>query len=208
MGVFGMANQDDNEPVGVQSSPMERISGLFGEAKYRIGAALLLGLLTFAVQMALTPKAPDTVRVLARDFHTARTALTDLRMTFDEVYPQIYKVAPDEVRADLDNMRAKIDLADSNFRAWQDLEGFLPALVGTANAQSTTAALPADEFNRPFVLYALLGVLGLILLLFIGIYAFTKDAERMKFAQSIIQTIVSFAIGVVAGMLGTGSGAT
>jgi hypothetical protein len=32
---------------------------------------------------------------------------------------------------------------------------------------------------------------------------FTKDPERLKFAQSNLQTIISFMIGVAAGMLGT-----
>ncbi|WP_292082226.1 hypothetical protein, partial [Mesorhizobium sp.] len=59
------------------------------------------------------------------------------------------------------------------------------------------------EFNRPLILYCILAAMGVLVLIFLGIYMFTKDPERLKFAQSNLQTIISFMIGVAAGMLGT-----
>jgi uncharacterized membrane protein YfcA len=84
----------------------------------------------------------------------------------------------------------------------------MPSHLRVASAPASTPSSSGLSRGSAIRLYALLGVISLILTGFVAIYALTKDPERMKFAQLIIQTTVSFAIGVVAGMLGTGSGAT
>ena len=203
-----MAEDNDNK---VLASPLRRLHLLLAETGKRVAivtAFVAVALLVQGLLVKLLPDRPviEMTTMLKYDYDRTRMALRDLSNTFDTVAPDLYKNASPAVRAQLDTIREKIDIAESPFNMREQLGGRLE-LVGTAHAQSAGPSLKPEEFNRPLILYSLLGVLGVLLAGFTLIYAFTKDAERMKFAQSIIQTIVSFAIGVVAGMLGTSPGA-
>lgn len=81
----------------------------------------------------------------------------------------------------------------NSFPLWKRVGRGLLHLSGESRKTAYRQPGPGRQRDR-------LILVGLVL-----IYAFSKDSERMKFAHQIIQTIVNFAIGVVAGILGTGA---
>lgn len=213
-----MADSDDEQRL-VQASPWERLRIYlkFNSRSLAVVSMLMIG--TFVAsgvtQYNRTHSEPPTVTMLESEYESVIMAIQSSRATFDQLYPALYKDASPEIRTQLDSLRDNLITASSMSILREDLSSLpaLPSLIQSARAETQPSAqaetktepgpLAPQEYNRPMVLYMFMGVLGCLLFGFFGIYLFSKDKERIIFAQSILQTLVSFILGVVAGMLGT-----
>lgn len=85
-------------------------------------------------------------------------------------------------------------------------------LVSAALAQSETGSSLADEseairsnsieYWRPYVMLAVLVCVTMFFFICLGMFVFSKDEFKLKFADSMIRTVVGFYIGIVTGLLG------
>ncbi|MGO6676419.1 hypothetical protein [Rhizobium leguminosarum] len=77
-----------------------------------------------------------------------------------------------------------------------------PSIVSPAFAQSQAAAQPKPEIVRPAIMIFVIVVITLFGAVCVYMYLTTADAERIKFADSMLRTIIGFYIGIVTGLLG------
>ncbi len=86
----------------------------------------------------------------------------------------------------------------------------LPFLVQAAHAGGPIVAQPPEairhettiETLKPFVYLAILGAIALFFFGCLGIYAFSGNKEKIKFASDMMKTVVGFWIGIVTGWAG------
>ena len=58
------------------------------------------------------------------------------------------------------------------------------------------------DLTSPAILAFVIVAVMLFLMIFVGIFLFNKDAEKIKFSITMIQTIIGFYVGVISGILG------
>lgn len=113
------------------------------------------------------------------------------------LYPDTPPAVLAEIERALTEATAGLDLPED--RSFLDVA---PSIVGPAFAQSQAAAPPKSEIVRPAIMIFVIVVITLFGAVCVYMYLTTADAERIKFADSMIRTIIGFYIGIVTGLLG------
>lgn len=82
-------------------------------------------------------------------------------------------------------------------------------IVNNAYAQGSSSTSPASmqanwtiDSLRPTVMVAIISAITVFFLFCIVLYCFATDAEKLKFADNMMRTIVGFYTGIVTGLLG------
>lgn len=163
----------------------------------------IVATLTFSVMSFFVVDQQKTPYQISRvEFEAAVASLQEARRLFEDTIPQL-QVDPKSafaLEAGLSQLVAAQDLFQGLVKKPQ---AAAISFVTQASAQTSQGSSDQLEFNKPMILYAILGVLVAMLVAFLGMYMFSKDAGRIDFAKTNLQTLISFMIGVVAGMLGT-----
>jgi hypothetical protein len=74
-----------------------------------------------------------------------------------------------------------------------------PALAATA---SMTSAMSSMDSLRPMIMIGVIAAISVFFFICVGLFCLTADADKIKFADNMMRTIVGFYIGIVTGLLG------
>ncbi|RWB30515.1 MAG: hypothetical protein EOQ42_24180 [Mesorhizobium sp.] len=164
------------------------------------GAGILLGI----VSSLLGFHASRDVQVMVPDF-VAMSQAIQIADQNTRTLEAIFHQYPDSKAGEpLAEMRAALD---AGLKALANVPGgklddvSIPSLVTAAHAD-TLSNITDPTIYRPAIMIFMIVALTLFLLLFMGLYLYTKDADKLRFAGSMIQTIIGFYVGVVTGVLG------
>lgn len=96
-----------------------------------------------------------------------------------------------------DELLKKI-LVSGQYSSATHQQSFDFSIFGIANAASNQPPILRKE-NSPYALYLAVSILALILLASCWVLLFSKEASKVKFAQTMIQSLSGFSIGIIAG---------
>ncbi|MER9576964.1 hypothetical protein NKJ09_22065 [Mesorhizobium sp. M0189] len=187
-------------------SAMERIY-----ASYRIFlssalAAVLLSVAVGAIAGFFYQRtASHNVSVPVADFVAMSMAIQTADRNIQTLSKILEKYPDVDANGPLAEMRQSTDAA---LKALTNIPGGMlndvrgPSFVNSANAAPVASDFTNPEVYRPAVMVFMVATITLFLLLFVGLYLFTGDPEKIKFSASMIQTIIGFYVGVITGILG------
>jgi hypothetical protein len=71
-----------------------------------------------------------------------------------------------------------------------------------AQTPPAPSLMSSTEGLRPFIMFGILIAITVFFFICVRLYCFTADADKIKFADNMMRTIVGFYIGIVTGLLG------
>lgn len=197
-------NRDEEEHLELASAWV-RAKALVSATSMKFLLALTIGVFAFAVQTYLTPKPSDIISVNRKPFEEAiarleaiNTQIKVATVSGNDLAKIVEKAQP-ELQESIEGLRFSVRGTDP------ELGIYLPPLVTTAYAAATV--------NEPEMVYSTdqrtMLVTGIIIAIAIFwvfcfvLYFFSKDKEKVKFAGTMIQTVLGFFIGIATGMIGS-----
>jgi hypothetical protein len=113
-----------------------------------------------------------------------------------DLIPIIEKAQP-ELQESIDGLRFSVRGTDP------ELGIALPSLVTTAYAAVTDTELVYSTDQRTILVTVIIIFIAVFWVFCFVLYFFSKDKEKVKFAATMIQTVLGFFIGIVTGMIGS-----
>jgi hypothetical protein len=79
------------------------------------------------------------------------------------------------------------------------IEAFAQAVPAPAAAYSMMSSI---DSLRPMIMIGVIAAISVFFFICVGLFCLTSDADKIKFADNMMRTIVGFYIGIVTGLLG------
>jgi hypothetical protein len=181
-----------------------RFRALFAQSSMKFLMAMSIGALVFSTQAFFPPPKPDTLTVNRIPFEEAIAKLEAVQaqvksLTTAELPAEKLQPALQEASAELEQSIA--DLRGSLRDSDPEL-GFLPSLVTQAYAAVENPEQIYSNDQRTMLVTGIIGAIFVFWIFCFILYFVSKDKEKVKFAGTMIQTVLGFYIGIVTGMMG------
>ncbi|KAA3519857.1 hypothetical protein G6L63_03760 [Agrobacterium vitis] len=203
-----MAKNSEDEDVTEHletASFWVRFQALFTQSSMRLLMAMSIAAIVFTFQMAFPPPKPNTLTVNRVPFEEALARL-------DAEQAKVKSYAAEDIPADklrplLEQSSVELEESIAAVRGslrGQDPElGFsLPSLVTEAFAATEDAEQIYSTDQRTMLVTGIIGAIFVFWIFCFVLYFVSKDKEKVKFAGTMIQTVLGFYIGIVTGMMG------
>jgi hypothetical protein len=196
--------RDEEEHLELASAWV-RAKALVSATSMKFLLALTIGVMAFAVQTYTTPKPSEIISVNRKPFEEAIARLEAINTQIkaaqasgpaSDLIPIIEKAQP-ELQESIDGLRFSVRGTDP------ELGIALPSLVTTAYAAVTDTELVYSTDQRTILVTVIIIFIAVFWVFCFVLYFFSKDKEKVKFAATMIQTVLGFFIGIVTGMIGS-----
>jgi len=207
-----MAQEDDDtlDSSGTLGSPRQRWHQLVRMVLTSISAGAVIMALGSSVTLIIKQYTNPPVQqvywqIPDKEYHET---LADLRSTRDDL-ARLQTLTTGESQAIAERAHASVERAAGTLGTLpyftleeqpDELGSWFPSLVTEAFAQSEAKEREPDTMQR-IVVFALIGVVVLVLTLFVLLYMFTNDRAKKTFAEKTITTMIGFIFGLITGSM-------
>lgn len=76
------------------------------------------------------------------------------------------------------------------------------SIAAFAEMSAVSSAISSIDSLRPAIMIGVIGAITVFFFICVVLFCYTSDADKLKFADNMMRTIVGFYIGIVTGLLG------